>query len=54
MTPPKLTPAIRAALARGRQAAQQMANAHNDDDYLNAAAALGDAFTDLNRLLTQE
>jgi uncharacterized protein HemY len=50
----KLTPAVREALTRGRQAAQQMANARTDDDYLNAAAALGDAFNQLDRLLTQE
>lgn len=49
-----LTPAVRAALAAGRDARQCMASAMSDDEYLNAAARLADVFHDLDRLLTAD
>lgn len=47
-----LTPELAAALDRGRDATKRMACATSDDDYLNAAAALGNAFRDIDRILT--
>lgn len=49
-----LAPAVRAALAAGRSACQRMANAVSDDEYRDAAAALGDAFAALDQALTAE
>ena len=49
-----ITPAIRAALAAGRDARQRMANAMSDDEHLDAASALADAFAALDRTLTAE
>jgi hypothetical protein len=51
---PAITPAIRAALAAGRDARQRMASAMSDDEYLNAAAALADAFAALDNALSKE
>lgn len=49
-----ITPAIRAAITAGRDAQQRMANAASDDEYLNAAARLADAFRDLDQLLASD
>lgn len=48
------TPAIRAALTAGRDARRRMANAPTDDEYLDAASALADAFAALDQALNAE
>lgn len=45
---------LAAALAAGRDAVTRMRNATSDEDYLNAAAALGDAFDEVDRILTNQ
>lgn len=45
---------LAAVLVRGRNAMNRMAGAMTDDDYIDAAAQLGDAFRDLDQLLTDK
>lgn len=42
---------LAAALAAGRDAQNRMAGAMSDDEYLNAASALADAFRTVDELL---